>query len=80
MHYNPEEDVNYFSFFMNDTLGVNKKVVYMDGKPRDFEKSEKLVLVGKLQDSIFLASNILMKCPSKYVEENGKMIEANGSN
>ena len=73
MEYNPEEDANYFSFYMKDTVGDTRKVVYMDGKPRDFEKSEKLVLVGELKGEEFLANNILMKCPSKYVEEKNNV-------
>lgn len=70
--YNPETDPGYFSFIMQDTVGDEKRVVYMDGKPRDFEKSEKLVIVGELKDTVFVANNILMKCPSKYVEEKNQ--------
>jgi cytochrome c-type biogenesis protein CcmE len=45
--------------------------VYRSTKPQDFDKSEQVVVVGKMQNGTFAAEKILMKCPSKY--ENGKM-------
>ena len=74
MHYDPIEDPNYFSFYMIDNAGEEKKVIFRDTKPRDFEKSEQIVLIGKMEEEQFYASKILMKCPSKYVEED---IQAN---
>jgi cytochrome c-type biogenesis protein CcmE len=68
MYYNPHKDANYFSFYLKDDAGVTKKVVYKGIKPRDFERSEKVVVIGKLEDDEFTAKKILMKCPSKYVE------------
>ncbi len=35
-------------------------------KPQDFEKAEKIVIKGKQQDSLFYASEMILKCPSKY--------------
>jgi cytochrome c-type biogenesis protein CcmE len=46
-------------------------------KPQDFERSEKLVLIGKMENDTFYASKILMKCPSKY-NNNMVEVEANG--
>lgn len=69
MYYNPHEDANYFSFYMTDDSSNTRKVIYRDTKPRDFEKSEKVVAIGKLKGDEFHAKKILMKCPSKYVEE-----------
>ena len=44
-----------------------KKVLYHGTKPQDFERSEQIVLVGKMkEEGDFQASSILMKCPSKY--------------
>jgi cytochrome c-type biogenesis protein CcmE len=31
--------------------------------------SEQVVIVGKMRDDVFHASQMQMKCPSKYVEE-----------
>lgn len=69
MHYNPNENANLFTFFMQDDNGIEKEVHYIGAKPQDFEMSESLVVTGKLDDDIFVASEILMKCPSKYKGE-----------
>jgi len=64
--YNPKENVNLFTFYIKDTEGAVKKVSYHGTKPQDFERSEQIVLIGKMNDTDFQASSILMKCPSKY--------------
>ena len=69
MYYNPHQNANYFTFYMTDDSLETKKVIYRDTKPRDFEKSEKIVVIGKLKGEEFHAKKILMKCPSKYVED-----------
>ena len=70
--YDPEKNANFFSFFMRDTAGIEQRVVYAQAKPQDFEKSEKIVIVGQMKEDYFAASQILMKCPSKYVKEPGQ--------
>lgn len=69
MEYNPEKDPNYFSFFIKDAEGIEKKVVLLAAKPQDFELSEQIVVTGKMQDDTFVATDLLMKCPSKYKDE-----------
>ena len=64
--YNPREDANLFSFYMKDNAGIEKKVILHKNKPQDFERSEQIVLIGKMKGDEFHASEILMKCPSKY--------------
>jgi cytochrome c-type biogenesis protein CcmE len=64
--YNPQVNPNSFSFYMFDEAGVEKKVIYHSAKPQDFEKSEKVVIVGKMKGDEFIASSMLLKCPSKY--------------
>jgi cytochrome c-type biogenesis protein CcmE len=66
IEYNPARDPNYFAFMLKDSLGNREKVVIRNEKPQDFEKSEKLVVVGKMEGDHFEASSVLMKCPSKY--------------
>lgn len=66
LEYDPHDNANVFGFYMKDTLGVEKKVLLNKAKPQDFEKSEQVVLIGKMKDDNFIASEILMKCPSKY--------------
>jgi len=75
MYYNPEENPNYFSFFMKDQDEVERKVVLLDAKPTDFERSEEIVLTGTMKGEEFIASSMLMKCPSKYVEEEVRLKE-----
>lgn len=67
--YNPVEDPNYFSFYMRDADGVENKVVMLTKKPQDFELSEQIVLTGQMKGEEFLATDMLMKCPSKYKDE-----------
>ena len=38
-------------------------------KPQDFEMSEQIVVTGSFRDGQFEASDLLMKCPSKYKDE-----------
>lgn len=64
--YNPKENANIFTFYMIDNKGLESKVVLHKNKPQDFERSEQIVLIGKMQGNEFHASEILMKCPSKY--------------
>lgn len=67
--YDPAKDPNYFSFFLKDEHGIEKQVVYKGAKPQDFERSEQIVLTGKMESDYFLAKSILLKCPSKYKDE-----------
>jgi len=66
LYYEPTEDPNYFSFYIIDNDKVECKVVFKGAKPQDIERSEKIVLTGRMVDDVFIASKILMKCPSKY--------------
>ena len=64
--YDAIKNVNRFSFYLIDDKGLEKKVVYNNPKPQDFEKSEKVVIVGSMKNDEFLAKSLLLKCPSKY--------------
>lgn len=64
--YDPKTDANIFTFYMKDNAGDEKKVILHKNKPQDFERSEQIVLIGKVEGDEFHASDILMKCPSKY--------------
>lgn len=58
-----------FSFIMIDDKGKEQKVSYKEPMPADFTKSEKVVVIGSYSGDTFVASKILLKCPSKYQEE-----------
>jgi len=79
MYYDPEVDPNYFSFYMLDNDGVQRKVVFPGTKPQDFERSEQVVLVGKMTGEEFRATQILTKCPSKYIEDELEVKEYNAT-
>jgi cytochrome c-type biogenesis protein CcmE len=69
MVYDAEKNPNYFSFYMKDDKGVEKKVILSQPKPQDFEMSEEIRATGKLVGDDFQASELLLKCPSKYKNE-----------
>jgi cytochrome c-type biogenesis protein CcmE len=69
LEYQPEIDPNQFAFQLIDTKNQETKVIYSNAKPQDFEKSEKVVIIGKMKGNVFYASKIQMKCPSKYQED-----------
>lgn len=79
MNYDPVKNPNYLTFTAIDTLGNSIEVVYRNSKPVDMEKSERLVLKGKVEDGKFECKDILLKCPSKYkddVNANAKDVSA----
>jgi cytochrome c-type biogenesis protein CcmE len=69
MIYEPLKDPNRFEFFMTDTIGNVSKVIYFNSKPQDIEKTERIVCIGRYNQDVFEASQILSKCPSKYNDE-----------
>jgi len=73
MNYNPGIDPNHFEFMLKDTKGLEKKVVYFQPKPQDFEKAEQIVIIGHAKAGVFVANKILMKCPSKYEDKEIKI-------
>jgi cytochrome c-type biogenesis protein CcmE len=69
IEYDAIRNPNYMVFTAVDTLGNKTKVVYRNSKPTDFEKSERLVLNGKMENGEFECKDMLMKCPSKYKDD-----------
>src|SRR6478609_1646840 len=60
-HYDPKTDPNYFSFYLIDEKGTESKVILRGSEPQDFDRSEKIVIIGKMQGDHFEASKILLK-------------------
>jgi cytochrome c-type biogenesis protein CcmE len=73
MNYNPVKNPNYLTFQMIDDKNKELTVVYHNPPPPDLKKSEKIVVVGKYENNQFVASSIILKCPSKYKEDEIKM-------
>lgn len=69
MYYDAEKDANLFTFYMKDQQGEEHQVTLHAAKPQDFELSEQVVATGSFVGDGFVASSILMKCPSKYKNE-----------
>jgi cytochrome c-type biogenesis protein CcmE len=57
-----------FTFTVIDKDESKMKVMYRGIKPQNFDHTEQIVLLGNYspQDQMFIADNILVKCPSKY--------------
>jgi cytochrome c-type biogenesis protein CcmE len=69
--YDPVKDPNFLSFHALDSLGGRTQVVYRNAKPVDLERSERIVMKGRMQGEVFECSEIVLKCPSKYKEGEG---------
>ncbi|OHX66551.1 cytochrome c maturation protein CcmE domain-containing protein [Flammeovirga pacifica] len=72
IQYDPMKDANYLAFNLVDEKNEMRRVVCYSppASMKDFEKSEKVVVIGRTKNSEeFIASEILMKCPSKYEEK-----------
>jgi len=62
-----------FSFDMIDENGKIESVFYGEPMPPDFLLSEQIVVIGSYNEESFIANEILLKCPSKYTENNLKL-------
>jgi len=60
---------NVFIFTMVDEQGERIEVVYSGAKPGNFEQATEVVCVGRYEKGKFYARELLVKCPSKYMEE-----------
>ncbi len=60
---------NLFTFEIKDEHGEKLKVTYDGAKPGNFDQASHVVCVGKYTDGVFVAKELLIKCPSKYQEE-----------
>ncbi len=58
-----------FSFFITDDTGDRMKVVYGGIKPGNFDQATSVVCIGQYSDDTFQADKLLVKCPSKYLDE-----------
>ncbi|HVZ25447.1 MAG TPA: cytochrome c maturation protein CcmE [Sediminibacterium sp.] len=69
LEYDAVKNPNYLSFMAVDSLGNNIRVVYHNNKPTDMEKSDRIVLKGRVEGDHFECRDILLKCPSKYKDD-----------
>ena len=64
----PSSDMLSFSFEMIDEAGNEQIVFHPNPMPTDFMRSEQVVIIGGFNQEKFIADQILLKCPSKYQE------------
>jgi cytochrome c-type biogenesis protein CcmE len=72
IQYDPARNANLTTLQVVDSLGNKARVIYHFEKPFDIEKSERIVLKGKMNGDIFEITRkdgILIKCPSKYKDD-----------
>lgn len=72
--YQPALNANLTEFTLVDEHGDRCRIALKKAKPYDFERSESIVLTGHMEGQAFVASDMLLKCPSKYNEQS-KMAE-----
>jgi cytochrome c-type biogenesis protein CcmE len=60
---------NILTFSIEDDNGDKMTIAYNGVKPGNFDQTRDIVCVGIFKDSTFIAHELLVKCPSKYVEE-----------
>ena len=70
-NYDTQNDL--LQFFIEDEKGNVSEVSYNGAPPNNFDIAPSLVVKGKFEDNIFIASQILTKCPSKYEGQDPKM-------
>lgn len=73
IEYDPEADASTTLFHMKDRSGETQVVRLNEPKRQGLEQSESIDLYGKFVDGQFLASKMLMKCPSKYNEQSHEL-------
>lgn len=61
---------NRLEFYVIDEEQNTRKVICNKSKPQDFERSEKIVMTGTAKGEQFEATELLLKCPSKYNDTN----------
>lgn len=73
VEYDAIKNPNYLTFYAVDSLGGETKVVYKNAMPGDLMKSERLVMTGTMQQDHFECKDILLKCPSKYKDDEKQL-------
>ena len=66
-------DTNTFIFMLKDEKGEQIEVVYEKAKPGNFDQATEIVCIGHYKSGRFYAKDLLVKCPSKYAEQEAKV-------
>jgi cytochrome c-type biogenesis protein CcmE len=76
----PGEDMLTVTFLMVDNNNQTDKVFYNKPMPPDLKQSEQVVVIGQYKQDLFVADQILLKCPSKYEENTLQVSEVSEVN
>ncbi len=68
--YDPQTNVELTTFHLVDKNNTIREVKLRKAKPTGLEQSESIDLYGRVENGEFIATEMLMKCPSKYNENN----------
>ncbi len=61
-----DTELHRLSFPITDDGDNHMLVEYGGTKPGNFEQADRVVVIGKYENGVFLADQLLVKCPSKY--------------
>lgn len=73
--YDPITDPTLTTFHLADKTGEIREVRLAESKPTGLENSESIDLYGTMIGDVFEAHKMLLKCPSKYNENNHLLAE-----
>jgi cytochrome c-type biogenesis protein CcmE len=62
---------NMLKFSIEDDHGDRMHIEYNGVKPGNFDQARDIVCIGVYKNDKFIAQELLVKCPSKYIEEGG---------
>jgi cytochrome c-type biogenesis protein CcmE len=57
-------------FTLKDEKGDQIPVVYQGNAPANMGTSTKVVVIGRVEEGVFQANDMLIKCPTKYESES----------
>jgi cytochrome c-type biogenesis protein CcmE len=65
------DEAGNWTFMLQDENDNQVKVVYSKTRPSNFEQAVSIVAIGRydIGKDVFLAEDLLVKCPSKYQEQ-----------
>ena len=67
------EDETFVFSIADEETGETMLVRYQGVKPDTFDEAYHIVAIGKYADGSFNADKLLIKCPSKYESQKGKV-------
>ena len=65
-----DRETGRLHFHLEDRDGVRMPVIYTGTVPRQFWQAESIVVIGEHRGDHFAAHRMLVRCPSKYVEDD----------